>query len=113
MHKPCPGMYGTVHKDPIEERSLEAPDERTEQEPSRCKQPFHLKHQRSTLGLLITAQLEMLASLQCQLRLGLAYGTLQSQHDLLGCLRLLVEDGLGLTTVTGLLSVITTLSLGK
>lgn len=35
----------------------------------------------------------------------------QSQHNLLGRLRLLVEDGLGLTTVTGLLAVVTTLTL--
>lgn len=55
----------------------------------------------------------MLATLQRQLQLGLALDALQSQHDLLGSLGLLVEDRLGLTTITGLLSVITTLSLGE
>lgn len=37
---------------------------------------------------------------------------LQPQHNLLGGLSLLVEDGLCLTTITGLLPVITALSLG-
>lgn len=41
---------------------------------------------------------------------GLPY---QSEDDLLGGLRLLVEDGLGLTTVTGLLAVVTALSLSE
>lgn len=53
----------------------------------------------------------MLASLQRQLLLGLALSALQSQHNLLGGLGLLVEDGLGLTTVTALLPVVTTLTL--
>lgn len=53
----------------------------------------------------------MLASLQRQLALGLALDALQPQHDLLGSLGLLVEDGLGLTTITGLLSVVTALTL--
>lgn len=55
----------------------------------------------------------MLASLQRQLGLGLALDTLQTQHNLLGGLGLLVEDGLGLTTVTGLLTVVSALSLGE
>jgi len=70
-----------------------------------------LEHQGSTLRLLVTTQLEVLASLQRQLCLCLAHGALQSQHDLLRCLGFLVEDGLGLTTITALLTVITTLSL--
>mgnify|MGYP000971216139 CR=1 FL=1 len=56
-------------------------------------------------------QLEVLASLQGQLVLGLADSALQSEHNLLGGLGLLVEDGLGLTTVTALLAVVTTLTL--
>lgn len=56
-------------------------------------------------------QLEVLASLQGQLVLGLADSALQSEHNLLGRLGLLVEDGLGLTTVTALLAVVTTLTL--
>lgn len=55
----------------------------------------------------------MLASLQGQLGLGLALDALQSQNDLLGSLGLLVEDRLGLTTITALLSVVTALTLGE
>lgn len=55
----------------------------------------------------------MLATLQCQLCLGLACNTLQSQHNLLCRLGLLVENWLSLTSVTRLLSVVTTLSLCK
>jgi hypothetical protein len=55
----------------------------------------------------------VLASLQGQLALGLALDALQAQHDLLGGLGLLVEDGLCLTTVTGLLAVVSALSLGE
>ena len=55
----------------------------------------------------------MLATLQGQLHLCLAGNTLQSQHNLLGGLSLLVEDRLSLTTVTGLLAVVSALSLGE
>lgn len=55
----------------------------------------------------------MLAALEGELCLGLALCALESQDDLLGGLCLLVEDRLGLTTVTGLLSVVTTLTLGE
>lgn len=73
----------------------------------------HLEHQSRTLRLLVTTELEVLASLQRQLELGLALDALQSQHDLLGSLGLLVEDGLGLTTITRLLAVVTSLSLSE
>ena len=53
----------------------------------------------------------MLATLEGELGLGLAVGALKSKDDLLGGLSLLVEDWLGLTSVTRLLSVVTTLSL--
>jgi hypothetical protein len=43
-----------------------------------------LKHKSSTLRLLFSTQLEMLATLQRQLRSILALITLQTQHDLLG-----------------------------
>ena len=56
-------------------------------------------------------QLKVLATLQGKLALGLALDALQSQHNLLGSLGLLVEDRLGLTTITGLLAHVTTLSL--
>ena len=45
--------------------------------------------------------------------LGLANNTFQSQHNLLGSLGFLVENGLGLTTETRLFTVITSLTLGK
>ena len=54
----------------------------------------------------------MLASLEGKLSLGLAGGALQSEDNLLGGLSLLVENLLGLTTVTALLTVVTTLTLG-
>jgi hypothetical protein len=54
----------------------------------------------------------VLAALQCELCLGLALDALQPQDDLLGSLSLLVEDRLGLTTITALLAIITALSLG-
>jgi len=55
----------------------------------------------------------VLATLKGELCLGLALCALQSQDNLLGGLGLLVEDGLGLTTVTRLLTVVTTLTLGE
>jgi hypothetical protein len=45
--------------------------------------------------------------------LGLAGSALKTEHNLLGGLRPLVEDGLGLTSVTGLLTVVTTLTLSE
>ena len=81
-----------------------------------------------TLRLLLTTELEaggnisiyskacerryaLLAALEGHLHLVLADGALQTEDDLLGRLCLLVEDGLGLTTVTGLLAVVTALAL--
>lgn len=70
-----------------------------------------LKLQSLTLLLLLTTQFEMLTSLQSQLSLGLASNTFQSQNNLLGSLSFLVENWLGLTTETGLFTVITSLTL--
>ena len=58
-------------------------------------------------------KLEVLAALQSELLLGLASSALETKDNLLGGLSLLVEDRLGLTTVTTLLSVVTTLTLGE
>jgi hypothetical protein len=58
-------------------------------------------------------KLEVLASLQRKLHLCLAVHALQPQHNLLRGLGFLVEHGFGLTTVTGLLAVVTPLSLGE
>lgn len=58
-------------------------------------------------------QLEVLASLQGELCLGLAGCAFQPEDDLLGGLGLLPEHRLGLTTITALLSIVTTLTLGE
>merc|ERR1711915_695331 len=63
------------------------------------------------LLLLVTAQLEVLAPLDGQLLAVLAIGALHLEHDLPGGLSLLVEDGLGLTTETALLAIVTALAL--
>ena len=52
----------------------------------------------------------MLAALNSVHVAGLADLALKTEHNLLGSLCLLVEDGLGLTTISRLLSVVTTLS---
>ena len=55
----------------------------------------------------------LLASLEGDLHFVFADRAFQSQHDLLRRLCLLVEHRLGLTTVTGLLSVVSSLSLSE
>jgi len=70
-----------------------------------------LEDKGGVLLLLVTTELKVLASLERNVRSVLALGALESEHDLLGGLGLLVEDGLGLTTVTLLLPVVTTLTL--
>ncbi|KAH3663201.1 hypothetical protein OGATHE_004777 [Ogataea polymorpha] len=72
----------------------------------------HLELQSLTLLLLVSTKLKVLTSLEWELQLGLAADTFQSQHNLLGGLGLLVENLLGLTTVTGLLAVVSSLTLG-
>ena len=76
-----------------------------------CISSGSLELQSSTLLLLITTKLKVLASLQWKLHLSLANNTLQSQHNLLGSLGLLSENLLSLTTETSLLSVISSLTL--
>ena len=66
-----------------------------------------------TGGLLLLAQLEVLGALDDQLLLRLAVLALQAQGHLLGGLGLLVQDGLGLSAVPLLLSVVTPLALYK
>merc|ERR1712167_182241 len=56
-------------------------------------------------------KLEVLAPLDVNLVLVLALGALETKRNLLGRLGLLVEDRLGLTTETGLLPVVTPLTL--
>jgi hypothetical protein len=76
------------------------------------KEMERLEDESSTLGLLVTTKLEVLAALESELLLGLAGSALEAEDNLLGGLGLLVEDGLGLTTVTALLPVVTALTLG-
>lgn len=78
-----------------------------------CDFASQSEHQCGTFGLLVTTQLEVLASLQGHVRAVLARRAFQTQDNLLGGLCLLVENGLGLTTVTLLLGVVTTLSLSE
>jgi len=83
--------------------------------PRKCKSipsgPF-LELEHLSLLLLLASQLEVLASFDGNLILSLAVGALQPEDDLLGGLGLLSEDGLGLSTVSLLLAVVTTLALG-
>jgi hypothetical protein len=72
-----------------------------------------LELQSLSLLLLVSSELEVLASLQRQLVLGLARSAFQSQNNLLGGLSLFVENLFGLTSVTSLLSVVSSLSLGE
>lgn len=65
---------------------------------------------RSIVLLLLATDFEMLAALQHNLVLEGALSALETEHDLLGGLSLLVEDGLSLATETRLLAVITTLA---
>ena len=64
-------------------------------------------------SLLLVIQLEVLAALEDVLDDVLALGALHLQGDLLRGLRLLVEDGLGLATITLLLAIVTALSEGE
>jgi hypothetical protein len=62
---------------------------------------------------LLSSKLEMLGSLQSQLLLGLTLLTFKTDDNLTGGLCFLVEDGLGLSSESHLLRVITTLSLSE
>jgi hypothetical protein len=59
----------------------------------------------------VITHLEVLASLDGELVLVLAGGAFETEDNLLGGLGLLVEDGLGLTTVTLLFAVVTAFTL--
>ena len=73
---------------------------------SNCSEKDH------TLGLLLFTEDESSASLDDLVRFGLALSALKLEHDLLGVLGLLPENGLGLSTETFLLHIISSLSLG-
>jgi len=65
------------------------------------------------LPLLVSSQFEMLATLKRDLFTDLAVGALHPQHNLLGGLGLLSEDGFRLSTITLLFPVVTTTTLGS
>ena len=65
----------------------------------------------SSLGLLFSTNLKVLATLDGMHMSGLATLALQVQHNLLGGLCLFMENWLGLSSETSLLFVVTTLSL--
>ena len=65
------------------------------------------------VGLLLISQFEVLGALEDVLDGLLAGGAGELEDDLLGGLGLLVEDRLGLTTITTLLTVVTALTLGE
>ena len=73
---------------------------------------FSLSLVRRALGLLLAADLKVLAPLDRVHVHGLAHLALQAQHDLLRRLGLFVEDGLGLAAKARLLAVVAPLSLG-
>jgi len=65
------------------------------------------------VGLLLISQFEVLGALEDVLDGLLAAGAGELKDDLLGGLSLLVEDRLGLTTITTLLTVVTALTLSE
>merc|ERR1719284_2223245 len=72
----------------------------------------HLELDHLSLALLLSSQLKVLGSLDWALVLPLAICALQPQHQLLGGLGLLPQDGLGLTSESLLLPIIPTSTLG-
>jgi len=86
------------------------PDPKTEQSHLMIKS---LKLQHLALLLLLPTQLEMLAPFDGDLVLSLAISAFQPEHNLLGGLGLLPEDGFGLTTISFLLAVVSPLALSS
>jgi hypothetical protein len=64
-----------------------------------------LEDKSSTLGLLVTTKFKVLATLESELHLVFADSAFETKDNLLGSLGFLVENGLGLTTITGLLTI--------
>jgi len=62
---------------------------------------------------LLGTKLEVLGTLESQMLLGLTFLALQTKDNLTCGLGLLVEHGLGLTSETHLLGIVTTLSLSE
>merc|ERR1719219_1876328 len=72
----------------------------------RGKQEDGLELDHLSLALLLSAQLEVLRSLDWALVLPLALSALQPQHQLLGGLGLLPQDGFGLPAESLLLAIV-------
>lgn len=72
---------------------------------------FDLEVDDGVLGFLFSSNLELLTSLHDLKGASLALSALKTENDLLSGLGLLVEDRLGLTSITSLLAVITALTL--
>ena len=66
-----------------------------------------------SLTFLVASQLEMLGALDGNLLTPLALSALETQHQLLGRLGLLPQDGLGLTSETLLLTIVTSTTLSE
>ena len=77
---------------------------------STCSPPLPPPCLVRALGLLVAADLKVLAALDRLHRGALALGALQAQHDLLRRLGLLVEHGLGLAAEARLLAVVAALA---
>merc|ERR1719461_1290022 len=77
-----------------------------------AKQCQCLELDHLALALLLSSQLEVLGSLDGALVLPLALGALQPEHQLLGGLGLLPQDGLGLASEALLLTVVPASALG-
>ena len=92
-------------------KTLESKKKKKRKKTTNIQSPFCLV---CDIGLVLLdgRKLEVLATLEGLLGLVAADGALESKDHLLGCFRLLVEHGLGLTTKTSLLAVVTTLTLG-
>merc|ERR1719322_1042836 len=74
----------------------------------KCK---HLELNHLSFAFFVTSQFKMLGTLDGNLIFPFAFHTFHTQHQLFGCFSLLSQNGLGLTTETLLLTIITSTTL--
>jgi hypothetical protein len=111
LKKPARSSYFSQSKQEfIADKQTQYPIERGEIKIETLSNFLLLFTGNRVLGLLLLAKLKMLCTLDWLLRAILATLAFQSQHNLLSRLCLLVKDRLGLSTKSGLLSIVTTLS---
>ena len=94
MRTSCTSVPSQSPRDPTvqpNKRPRRRPSQTVLELPSQ-KGKTRLEREGGTLGLLLTTELEVLASLEGQLGLGLAGRALETENDLLGGLGLLVEN---------------------